>query len=478
MEILREETLAGKNIMLEGFGFVAGTETTQFLAKATKRLAVDIRVIALLDAKLFHKNRGIYGDDLLISQLQAATAGVGITRFDPDVKDIDDPRLAEQIEFVLRHVHGKQIFLAPEGEPLTQAMLAIGEWYEYDHRHGYDHSCECCGDGEEFDEPEHVHEHHHHGHEHGHDHHHDHDHEPNHAGLADGFALKPTATYDEVRRVFNDEFCAKLGITRVKGAVGGRHFSSALGEWDQTFNDSRSFVTFYYLRRPEVIPEIPGRDEIEDMIPDHIVEGSTNELLRADVDPGTARAAVVELMSMIPATPMINDLGQLVTHPEELQILRQIARRASVREEFYASAIQRCVEYWLAAARLLEGRLRGSLSEEQLMEALRAVGLSLCWYAARHRDVVGETLYAQIVELRAWEMVIEGCLSMTQPQTDDKKSDQLAHEVGEALLFGLNNGADKKLTLECMTHCYKLHYSRASMALNWPCYFDDVRLRC
>jgi G3E family GTPase len=443
IEAIREETAAGRNVMLEGFGFVAGTETSEFLAKLSKAgVKAEIRVVALLDAQLFEKNRKIYGDDLIISQLQAATAGIGITRCN-SVTDIDDPRIARQVEFAMRHAPGTPIFLAPEGKPLSQEILVDGEPHEHHHHdhHDHEHSCECCGDGEEYDGHEHGHEeHHHHDHDHTHEHHHDDVHGHTHAGVPHGFLLRAGVTYEQVRKVFSDELCGALGITRVKGAVGGRHYSAALGEWDQIFEDSRNFVTFYALARKVSVLEIPGLAEIAVIEADRVVKGSTKNLLRADIDdPEAAREAVLALIAEIPKEPATNEFGKLLTHPEELQTLRQIAQRNAVKGELFVPAIRRCVEYWIACARSISRE--GEATPERLRND-RALGLSLGWYAMRHRQSVGDELYAQIAKLPIGYMVAWGSLGFTQDDVhaDEGKAMQFAEEVGMAVQFCISLG--------------------------------------
>ena len=454
-ELLEAARDLGKNVIFEGMGLVGGTETTHFLEHFVP-MGTQWLVVALLDAALFHKNRRKYGDDLIISHLQAATAGIAITKHNPAIQSVDDPRLAEVVEFVMEHAPGKSLFLIQEGGSLPMEIIA----FRGGHQGG-----------------RHTHEHHVPDASYKQDHH-------NHAALSYSYRLWPGVNYEMIRSLFTDALCEERGITTVKGSCGGRQFRMDIGEWKRMFDDLRQYVTIYALHgfSPS---DVPGFAEVAILQPDRIITGTTSQLLRADVeDANLVRETVAELMREIPAAPLVNRLGRLITHPGKLQELKETARKPAVKPELFGPAIKRCTEYWVLAAKLLWER-ETLWDVADLANNKRELGISLTWWATYNEADLGPELLRQVVAVFPDRMVFQGFLALTVAHSDEEKGWWLAEEVGVAAKFAMRYFGDsperrietQAAFMHVLRHClsvYREHSAPERAIRHWEEVLGEV----
>lgn len=429
-------------IILEGFGFVSGTETLEFL----RSCGIDFRIVALLDVRSFDQNRKVFGD-IMRSQLQAATAGVGLTKFPEGISEIEDPRLASVMEYLEENAPGLPVFLLPNGAGLPDWILECG------HAH-----TESCGHN-------HDHDHCDHGHNHDHDHHHAH--EKRHGAIPYHCRLIPGTTYEQVRGIFRE--AEKLNITRVKGAVQGYQFQATFDHWEKTIPDDRSFLTFYALE-PLDIHDLPGLSQIAFLETRDPVRMSTKAILRsAHVPIEETRGTVRELYELFPTSVIVNRFDRLITHPEILQLLKEVTRRPEVKDEMFGPAIARCAEYWIEAGRVL-WRRHDQWNLSDLANNKRELGISLTWWAMKNRDDL-DGLMTEVIEVLPALMVAQGYSMLATPFSDDEKGWWQAEEFWEATKFAQEfDRQSLPLLFEAAKHCvalYKEKYPDSRATQRW-----------
>lgn len=427
-------TLARDNFQgafVEGFGMVSGVETRSFL----ERSGYPFSIFALLDFEHFARNQARYGE-LVATHISAATAGIGITRFPASVADLGDSVLQEVLEFIEHRAHGVPVMLMGKDD-----VLPVDDWhgtrFSCTHAH-HVHDANCGHSG-------HTHHHHsHHGHAHGH----------GMQMIPYSFNLPSDTTLGVLQgalRVGQEEG----SIVRVKGALGGRKFDAVFQDWSEGPLDERSFVTIYASRHVDFATELPLFTALSRERPRAASEAESHELIRQDnVNPEETVRQIRALIAEMPerATTKETPAGiRLVTHPEDLQMLKEIARRPSVEREWFPQAIEACMRYWVDAGEYLRTN-EHLLVASELPYNQRELGVSLTWWARKGEGYLPPVLFERVTALKPAEMVAHGVLALTRLNTNPVRAYWQAEEIRTAALFGKQYGEDLDLIRRALVH--------------------------
>jgi G3E family GTPase len=425
-------------VFLEGFGIVGGDETKEFLEHS----GFPFEIVCVLDHRNLEKNKVLY-QEVMATQVRAATLGVAITKYPKEITDLSDPLLAETMRYIDANVSGVPVFLVPEGTGLTWKMLATKTPHHHHHS-----GCTHC-------EHEHAdHGHHHHSHKH-----HVHDEVHPHGFVRYHFDLRVNTTLDQIRQVFGSS--QGLGIMRVKGAVGGKLFNEVHGEWEITLPDDRRFVTFYTREAINLEQDFPS------IIPLLAIRGEhggkrkeTFELLRAPGIPAEETLTAIDgLLAEFPDHPTIASTAnglQVITHPEyPLQQVKEIARRPEVEKEHFGRVIERCVLYWVSTAEWILSH-QSEVDPEQLPINLYELGISLAWWTGRNGATFDPALVLRVMEVRPGEMMARGLLSLKALNSDQKRAEWQYGDIVYVATWGIEKGEEKTLILNALKHAEQL----------------------
>lgn len=404
--------------IIEGYGFVAGAETHEVLAAT----GYTFHVFSLLDVRHLAQNIATYGR-VIQSQINAATLGVGMTH-------ITDEGAESAFEFVGEHVKAgvpAMEIKAGHGIPsqlfercLPQKNVFLSKRYH----------CAQCHSG--HDHPHH-HDYPHHDHEHDHSHH-----EHAHDFFSVTYPLRADVTVKDLQMALGG-----LPILRAKGFAGGVRFDLVHGDWVNGDHVSAQLgiVTLYSNEMKIQIPEDFIDREVR-----HLVEGSTKALLRENGDLELTQAALMKLMSNIPSQAIVlkNPDGQyrVAVQIEELQILKQVAQRPNVKDEWLLPAIIKAIQYWIACARFIEVNEK-NMDVAELPVSRQELGLSLGWWTDRFEKELGVELVSDVVGCKVGQLLAMGLSgNKSQGAMDPKRlQEQMKyHEI--VMSFAKRHGED------------------------------------
>ncbi len=431
-------------VFLEGFGITAGNETRDFLESCP----YSFHIICLLSF-MHHNLDLIRYANVVESQVKAATVAVGITKYQHQGDHLLDLDIGGGVtEFVAKENPGIPLVLIPESSDIPDIILCLfsgkakGKAKQpgnraHHHDHGNTHHAGCgCG--------------HHHHHENVHDRHHVHDMHPYSYKLRDGVVL------DNIKQAF----VGKDFLLRIKGAVEGRIFNEVHGDWRVSVEDKRQFVTFYTSREIDIERDLPL---LQVLICWEKVERDAEpgyKQLRHDVaDRESTVAEILKLYNDIPTDPIVITSGahiRLLTHPEKLQTLKDgIARRPSVKDEWFPVVLKRCMEYWLKCAAVISDRGDEILPEDIGRNRRELVG-SMVWWVNRYSEFFGSEIVSMVERLNLGTMTVEGILSMKSLNSNSDKAAWECLELYEALSYGIAHGGNPAKILEAARHCLSL----------------------
>jgi G3E family GTPase len=419
-------------IFVEGFGIVSGDETKNFLSSA----GYPFQVVCVVDVLHLEQNRVRYGA-IMESQMKAATVGIALTKYPPDVMSIADERLDGVIDYIEQHASGKRVFLLPEGDAVPRALLGEGVVMKSACHHS------GCSHGH----------HDHHAHPHDHEGHHDHHHDEHGMALY-SYPLATDATFAGVQQAFHG---TQKFVPRVKGACDGRLFNRVHETWTQTLPDERGFVTFYATRPVSLALDLPDLAQLIVSYDEPGEHAESYQLMRRES--GTREETIREirrLMEEIPASPqlvLMDGALRLITHPEPLQILKEVARRGSVRDEWFPRALYRCVQYWLAAATVLREQ-EEHIAASEVATNKRELAVSITWWLHAFPAELGQ-FREEAESLRLADMAAEGVLSLGSLNSDPERAYWQQLELCRALSFSTPN-KDRNLLLRALNHAQQL----------------------
>ncbi len=443
--ILRELQASGFAwAFLEGFGLTSGNETLRFLESCGH----PFHVMCLLSA-MHHGRDLVRYSDVVRSQVRAATFAVGITKHDGDSL-LDERAPVQVLDFVARERPGIQTLLIGHDSPIPTAVLYLFDQSAIasttprilrsagapagphaicagDHDTSCDH-CHACDHGR------HVHN-----------------------AYLYSFQLKNTIAFEEVRRAFGGmDF-----LLRIKGAIGGSLFNEVHGQWEETAGDSRAFVTFYASRKVNIEQDLPL-----------LVQLISNDAMTHDMRPSYAQlreetasreATVTEIEGLLeefPTAPTIIVDAQgsrMITHPEKLQIAKEISRRPSVIDEWFPIVLLRCMEYWIKCAKLIiESPER--IIPEDIDKNRYELAVSMTWWTKRYGTSFGDEIVREVDKLGLGIMAATGISTLQSliPITPPETVSWQCLEFTEALRHGLERDEDRETIIKAARHCLSL----------------------
>ena len=416
-ELAEQDT---KVVIMEGFGIVSGDETKAFLSKAHYPYAI----IGVLDIANWERNLVNYGE-LLPTHLTVADAIIGTKHSATTI-----PAPVEQL--LNQHQVRNPVTFARVDEFPSQIWSTLEEALLRDHgheaaRHGHDHSHE-----------------HNHSHGHGHDHSHGHDHDHNHSDHGHGHGWQ-TVVLDLVASTPLSALQAatqemvSAGQMRLKGRLGGRAFNVAPGEsdWQLTTTEEPGDLVICYLAEgldwpPELLSLVSSPPE----------PARAHQLLRVDTDRSATLSALKSGMATIrswtPRSVSVPNGGlQLVTHPEELQLWKEMARRPGVKADQFAPVMTACIEYWAKCAEWLKAH-QAEVSEAHLPTHLRELGVSLAWWTLEFDEHLPPDLSQRVRATQPAVLVAAGLREVSSLRTDTFWRYWQGLEYLRALRFGFD----------------------------------------
>ena len=428
-------------VFLEGFGITAGNETRKFLESCP----YPFHILCLLSAK-HHALDLVRYADVVKSQVRTATIAVGVTKHDGgSIFDLDASGIPE---FVAKANHGLPIVLVPNGFDIPSIVFDIFEnkgekmirritpSAKRVHHHGHEHGTGCCSCGHNYHN--HVsHETHVHG------------------MYPYSYDLRQEATLDDLRKAFN----GKDFMLRIKGAVGGRLFNEVHGDWTETVDDPRRFVTFYASKEVDIEDDLPELATLVTIGEESVDEGQGYQLLRKETATRDESVEAIQLLlKKIPhkAIVLSSDKGlRIITHPEELQLVKEIARRPYVRDEWFPHVIKRCMEYWIKCAEMVRD-LKGEIVPHELATNQRELAVYMTWWVNRYGDFFGPEIVSVVKSLRPGTMAIKGIISLESLNSDPERASWQCQEFTEALSYCLKHDGCVELVLSAAAHCLSL----------------------
>ncbi len=429
-------------VFFEGFGLIPGNETRQFLESCP----YPFHILCLLSAK-HHARDLIRYADVVKSQAKAATLAIGVTKHEGDsILDLDASGIPE---FVASENPGTPLVLVPNGSGIPGIVinifekkversarktgLTVSRVHQHDHKHH--EGCGCK----------------HHRHGHSHDHYHVHDMHPY------SYELTQEATLDDLRKAFE----GKDFLLRVKGAVDGHLFNEVHGDWQQTLEDPRRFVTFYASREVEIASDLSGlmthvltkEVSVED-------EPGYAQLRRETVPREDTVREIEALLQEAPNEPVVHSSPKglrIITHPENLQNAKEISRRPYVKDEWFPQVLKRFMEYWIGCAEIIRSR-GDEIVPEDIAKNRYELAVSMVWWSNRYGEFFGPKIVRAVERLHPGAMVAEGIrsiqtlIAITPPETVSWQ----CLEFTEALSYGLAHGDDPERMIEAARHCLSL----------------------
>jgi len=421
-------------VFLEGFGLISGDETRSFLESCPYKFYI----LCLLSGKHFVQDQTRYAH-VITSQVKVATVAIGITKYEHQRDQLPSlDSLNGLPELVASESHGMPLVFISNDVNLPEIVFKpFGEKTERETgSHSHEH-CASCGCG-------------HHPHKYSHDRRHVHSMYPY------SFELRNGVTLNDLKLVFT----GKDFLLRIKGAVEGRLFNEVHGDWQVSLEDRRQFVTFYALRKVEIDKELPELQALMLLKKD---EGRTEpgyRQLRYDVaDRESTVAEIQKLLDEMPNDPVIVSSGpyfRLLTHPETLQTLKDgIARRPSVKDEWFPVVIKRCMEYWVKCAKVMNSRSDEILPQD-IGRNRRELGASMTWWVNRYHESLGSELVSQVENLHPGAMTAKGILAMGCLNSDPEKARWQCAELSEALSYGIMHGDNPGEMIRAAGHCLSI----------------------
>lgn len=424
-----------KLVIMEGFGITGGDETVSFLKSTPYPFHVTTTI-----SHRHHQQDILLYRARIASQIEASTLCVCVTKAD----GVTFLNLAETplAQFVGQHNRlMAPLVILQAGDPIPDAMITRVLTHISHAR-----SPAKCGCGHTHPHPHHKDERHPHaapGHHTAHD------------TYLYSLELKPSVTVDQLKSAFN----GKELVIRVKGATSGNLFNMVHDDWRVTFEDTRSFVTFY-TSEPVVIEKyLPSLCEL--ILPAGESFGNRESYLLNREESSSREELVKEIKRLLEQMPLKVQTTKdprgpsLVTHPEVLQTVKEISRRPSVKEEWFPIVLNRCLRYWLQALDWLEAN-KDEVAPDRLVTHKVELGVSIAWWVDMFGQQFDEELVQKAKRSRIGILVATGVLGMDKVQDDSQKAYWQCKEIVIALRFGKVNGDDMDTLTRALKHGQEL----------------------
>ena len=417
-------------VIMEGFGIVSGDETKTFLSQVPYPHAI----IGVLDVANWTRNLVNYGE-LLPTHLTVAD-GVVATKHDSDTLPavVQEFLSANQVRSPVTRGPVDQF---PEGTwPVVQAALERRRAPVA----GHDHSGHGHDDGHhDHGHHDHDHSHHHHEHDHSHHHHdhdhHHHDHDHGHGWMTTVLDLGPKTTLTELQAVTQEMVSA--GKLRLKGRLRGPpSMSPRVRPTGSSEPPSLAILVICYLPEDTDWPV-----DLLNLVASPPEPARAHELLRVDTDRAATVSALEEgvaaIRSWSPQTVSLPDGSvQLVTHPERLQIYKEMSRRPGVRAEWFVPVMTACLEYWVSCAEWLDAH-RSEVGRAHLPTHQRELGVSLAWWTLEFVEMLPQALVRRVYAIQPATLIATGLSEVSALRADSFWRYWQGLEYLRGLRFGL-----------------------------------------
>ncbi|MEN0067438.1 MAG: GTP-binding protein [Myxococcota bacterium] len=410
-------------VLMEGFGIVSGDETKAFLRK----VPYPHLIVGILDVANWSQNLVNYGE-LLPTHLRVADVIVA-TKQSEDVLPADIQAFLED-----HHVHATvtrgpiDAFPATLWPAMAVALEAQHSPHEPSGHHNHDHH-------------DHDHQHDDDDHHHDHDHDHHHHHHNTHDWQPQVLDLTSQATLVRLKSVAQDLVSA--GKLRLKGRLKGNSFNVAPGatNWQTKTATEPGDLVICYLA-----PDTEWPTELLGLVNSRPEASRSHQLLRVDTNVEATVSALQKGIETVRSwEPRIGGLAasgkQLVTHPEQLQIWKEMARRPSVKADWFAPTMEACLEYWVKCAGwVIENA--SSVDPGHLPTHQRELGVSLAWWTIEFADQLPEELVERVIAVQPAALVEAGLRDVAALRSDGFWRYWQGLELLRALRFRLRSYED------------------------------------
>jgi G3E family GTPase len=365
-------------VIFEGFGVISGDE----LAMALGQLKRPFDIIACIDGRQFAANVALGLGDLIQTHARVATVGVLVTKIDKVPQGTlesflathcgDVPWVASATPGFPKLWHERLLQRRPPTRFAATTALTM----------------QASASG--------VH------------------------GWSTGaFLLHEGVTLEHVKTAL--ALAVTDGRVRVKGVIAGQYFSAGLGQsdWDQVAQDGPDGICVVYLS-PGTLESALGRF-LSDLVSEK-VERSYAVIRFAQGDSVEVTARLEDFVGQHGgAEPMVAELGahvSLVTHPEDWQLMKELARRTATTKQWFFPVMQIFLQYWVRCGMWLASNT-DRVETVALATYQRELGVSLAWWATHFREQLPDTLLEEIGQTKPALLVALGTEALGSLRVDD-----------------------------------------------------------
>jgi len=382
IDVLRRLEREGKRIVIvEGFGIVSGTETRDFF-EATPYPTV---FLSVFDVSAFDCNSLLYS---MLLPTHVSVADALIYTKCPTAPPDQVIAFVKEYNPVVPHEIG-QVNSFPQ--LLWQKLLRMLQVKQDQVHHEL---CDGCDN----------HHHHHHQHQHQHD--------DQHGWETSAVDVRSSVTFSEFQAAAAP--LVAQGVFRAKGRIGGVSFNVIPSgtTWEETPTGERGDFALCYMAQ-----NVPWPVNLLELIQGTPEPARGYQLIRVDTH---KEETVIELERGIAHIrawdPHVRTLASgasiLVTHPEELQVWKEMARRPLVKEVWFPRLIEACILYWVRCATWLQQH-KTEVDHEHLPVHLRELAVSLAWWTEEYGAEYSQELRDLVCAVEPARMMVEGLTSIT-----------------------------------------------------------------
>lgn len=379
------ESAGKKVVIVEGFGLISGDE----LDLALRLLRKPFSIVTVLDESMFERNLEIYGYDFVASQVRVATTGILLTKgsSEEDVSEVVQEFLRRNVQQGVPWARSMQ-----PGFPIewSQSLLEVQVPSAFSANAVVARIAMANSDGA-------------------------------HGSPMAGFVLKKGVSLGHVQNALQE--LVSSGNCRVKGAVSGTAFSVGWGESNWNCKDADPLLSYLivYLKGVELDVVLAPLYELV-LVAERL--SRSYETLRV---PGYSQEVVNLLEGFVrgyggAVNSRVSRLSggwvSVVTHPEDMQLAQQCARRVAHQEEWRSRVYLTCLEYWVLCVGSVKEH-RGNIPPDFLNNHQLELGVSLAWWATEFWEDLSETQRTSIVSCKPALLAAEGVMSLKALRADD-----------------------------------------------------------
>jgi G3E family GTPase len=426
-------------VFLEGLGLTDGFETLNFL----KSTGYDYQILSLLSGIDFEIDK-ITHSLIFNSFIRVATLGIYITKAE---------EISDEIKIELSSVLGKKRtpLLSEEGavksaldyiessargnrKPTLSEFKNLNLWvsgsdHHHDHKHGADCGCEN----------------HRHSSAHG-----------IHGAFQYTFALKKEVSHEEI----HETLCKSKKVLRAKW-VAENHLGNFINKKSEKGElDFRDPFLFIWTKSSL------NEDDLKNF--ELIIWAGSNtcdsdeqagyQKIRTDPDTMETVKQIKRLLKELPSSPIIvsfssSNKKRVITHPEKLQVLKEIARRPKVINYWYPRVLKKMMEYWIACAKILLFK-EEDWDKNMRLIALKELSVSMVWWQNRYD--FGEPVREDLQKINPTLMLEQFVLNAQTLNNEPERAKWQAQEFIEVLRYGRAHGVPAERIIAISQKCIQI----------------------